>query len=183
MGIIFSLLGWIIHAYVLIIMIRFLAHAFAVSYNNQVMELLYTLTRSWSIPLRNLFPVIHRIDTGLLFVAFLLLSLKASFPYFLVAISGLSEFVFSSKIFLMAIVEQVSIVVDIFFFAIIINIIATFLAPGLMHPALQLVSYLTEPLLAPVRRFLPPISGFDLSPFPVILGLKAIEMIIASLLL
>jgi len=174
--ILFSLIGWIIHAYVMVIMIRFLAHAVGVPYSNQVMELLYTLTRSWSAPLRSVLPVVGGFDLSLLCVAYGLLMLKYSFPM----IAGLG---FSTFWLAMALAELFSMVIDIFFFSLIISIIVSFLAPGLYHPVLQVVKSLTEPLLAPVKRFLPPINGFDLSPIPVILFLKASEMIVHSVLL
>jgi YggT family protein len=37
------------------------------------------------------------------------------------------------------------------------------------HPALTLVWQLTEPLLGPARRILPPLGGLDFSPLIVIL--------------
>jgi YggT family protein len=40
----------------------------------------------------------------------------------------------------------------------------------------------TEPILAPIRRILPPLSGFDLSPMVAILLLQAIGQAIGTLL-
>ena len=40
----------------------------------------------------------------------------------------------------------------------------------------------TEPILAPIRRILPPVSGFDLSPMIAILLLQMIGQAIGSLL-
>ena len=39
---------------------------------------------------------------------------------------------------------------------------------------------ITEPVLGPVRRALPPLGGFDLSPIVVIFGLQLISRVIAS---
>jgi YggT family protein len=38
----------------------------------------------------------------------------------------------------------------------------------------------TEPVLGPVRRALPPLGGFDLSPIVVIFGLQLLSRVIAG---
>ncbi|MBU21693.1 MAG: hypothetical protein CL476_01070 [Acidobacteria bacterium] len=40
------------------------------------------------------------------------------------------------------------------------------------HPAAQFVGTLTEPVLAPIRRVLPPMGGLDLSPMILLIGLQ-----------
>ena len=39
---------------------------------------------------------------------------------------------------------------------------------------------ITEPVLGPVRRALPPLGGFDLSPIVVIFGLQLLSRAVAS---
>lgn len=41
---------------------------------------------------------------------------------------------------------------------------------------------LVEPVLAPIRRFIPPINGIDLSPIVLLLGLGFIDIMAAQLL-
>lgn len=41
---------------------------------------------------------------------------------------------------------------------------------------------LVEPVLAPIRRFIPPINGIDLSPLVLLLGLGFIDLVFAQLL-
>jgi YggT family protein len=42
--------------------------------------------------------------------------------------------------------------------------IASWIAPHSDNPALTLLRQITEPVLAPFRKIIPPISGLDLSP-------------------
>ena len=52
--------------------------------------------------------------------------------------------------------------------AIFIRIAFSWLGPNLQNNALARISYqITEPVLAPVRNLLPPMSGIDLSPMIV----------------
>jgi YggT family protein len=41
---------------------------------------------------------------------------------------------------------------------------------------------LTEPMLAPIRRVIPPVGGMDLSPLILILGLLFLSRLLAALL-
>jgi YggT family protein len=50
------------------------------------------------------------------------------------------------------------------------------------HPIRRRVSGWVEPILAPIRRVLPPIGMIDLSPLVLIVGLQLLNMIIQSIL-
>ena len=39
------------------------------------------------------------------------------------------------------------------------------------HPAVRFLDRLTEPLLGPIRRVLPPMGGIDFSPLVLLIGL------------
>jgi YggT family protein len=54
-------------------------------------------------------------------------------------------------------------------------------AQGSYHPAIQLLHQLTEPIMAPFRKLLPPLGGLDLSPILVFLILNVVEIVIAEL--
>ena len=70
---------------------------------------------------------------------------------------------------------------DLFWWCILIVIIASFLAQGRYHPALQLLHQITEPILAPARRIIPPMGGLDFSPILVILLLGILQRILPQL--
>lgn len=56
--------------------------------------------------------------------------------------------------------------------------------PGLdpYHPIVQFVYRATEPIMAPVRRLLPPMGGLDLSPIVVFLLLYVARSVVLGLL-
>jgi YggT family protein len=51
-------------------------------------------------------------------------------------------------------------------------VILSWVGRGARHPVVPLVYQLTEPLLRPVRRVLPPIAGIDLSPLFVLIAIR-----------
>ncbi|MGC3094993.1 YggT family protein, partial [Pseudomonas aeruginosa] len=52
----------------------------------------------------------------------------------------------------------------VFFFALIISVILTWVAPGSYNPGAQLVNQISEPLLMPFRKLLPILGRLELSP-------------------
>ena len=48
------------------------------------------------------------------------------------------------------------------------------------NPLAGLVGSLTEPLLAPARRLIPPIGGLDLSPILVLVALQALSILVQT---
>ena len=68
-------------------------------------------------------------------------------------------------------------VVNIFLLVLLVNIVLTWLIHfGIVNPRQRLVQIIgevtyriTEPLLAPIRRFMPNLGGIDLSPVVLIL--------------
>ncbi len=56
-----------------------------------------------------------------------------------------------------------SIIFDIYFFALLIMVISSWIAPYSNHPVLSLINQLTEPLCTPARKLLPPMGGIDFS--------------------
>ena len=63
----------------------------------------------------------------------------------------------------------------IFFFAMIISVILSWVAPGSYNPGAQLVNQICEPLLAPFRRLLPNLGGLDISPIFAFIALNLLD--------
>jgi len=78
-----------------------------------------------------------------------------------------------------------SLLVYIFYFGMIILIIVSFatLLGGMhiQHPALNLLHQIMAPVLKPLQRLIPPISGLDLSPLLLFVMLQIFRILITSL--
>lgn len=75
-------------------------------------------------------------------------------------------------------VGLLSFILNIYFWAMIVSIVASFIAPFSGHPALVLVRQLTEPIMAPFRRLLPAMGGLDFSPIFVFLALQILRIVL-----
>ena len=54
---------------------------------------------------------------------------------------------------------------------------------GYHHPVMGFLVQLTEPLLAPLRRFVPASGGFDFTPMVALFVLWVLEYVVTRLLL
>jgi YggT family protein len=77
-----------------------------------------------------------------------------------------------------AIPALVGLVISIFLFAILIRVILSWLNPDPFNPAVDLLNRITDPILVPAQRLLPPISGIDLSPMVAMIGLVLLQMLL-----
>ncbi len=71
--------------------------------------------------------------------------------------------------------DVLRLLLTVYWFALIVVIVLSFLAPGSYHPAAALLAQITEPILAPARRLIPPLGGLDFSPILVFMILILIR--------
>ena len=67
----------------------------------------------------------------------------------------------------------------IYFWVLIVRVIISWVAPNTYHPLVRMVYQMTEPVLAPVRRIIPPIGGLD---FSVLIVMIFVQMVRSQLL-
>ena len=71
-----------------------------------------------------------------------------------------------------------SIILKIYFFALLISVISSWIAPYSNHPALSLIHQITEPICTPARKLLPPMGGIDFSIILVFVFINIIDNIL-----
>lgn len=67
---------------------------------------------------------------------------------------------------------------NLYFFTILVQVLVSWLSPGTHSPATAVLWSLNEPLLRPVRRYLPPIGGLDISPLVVMIALQVVSRLL-----
>lgn len=67
---------------------------------------------------------------------------------------------------------------DIYSFILLIRVLMSWVDPNPYNPIVQVIYKLTEPVLAPVRRILPPLGPIDLSPIVVFAAIWFVKMLI-----
>jgi YggT family protein len=159
--------------YATLIVLRFLLQLTRADFYNPLSQFIVKMTAPVLNPMRRLIPGAMGLDIAAIVLAWLVISLEE------LAILGLSGFGLQPvAAVLIAIPELITLVINIFLFAILIQVIISWINPGSHNPAISLIHSLTEPLLAPVRRMLPQMGGIDLTPMVVMIGLFLLEMLL-----
>ena len=81
----------------------------------------------------------------------------------------------------MILIQIINFAYLILFILILARIILSFVSIG-SYEVRDLVFRLTEPFLAPVRRILPPMGGFDFSPMIVLIVAEILRTILVDIL-
>jgi YggT family protein len=75
-----------------------------------------------------------------------------------------------------ALLDMLGLILSSLFWLLVIGIVVSWLRVD--ESTVYWIQSLVEPLLRPVRRFLPTVGGLDLSPMVVILLIKVLEMVL-----
>jgi YggT family protein len=78
------------------------------------------------------------------------------------------------------VVNFISWLLEIYTWIIIAAALISWVSPDPRNPIVKFLHWATEPVLAPVRRLLPPwkTGGLDLSPLIVIIGIQFVDRVI-----
>lgn len=167
---------FILEVVTFIFVARFLLQACRVDFYNPISQGLVKATDPVLRPVRMVVPGYRNLD----FSAFLAaVAVQILLIMALYALAG--AYVGSvGYIIVSGLVQVVLLCLSIFWWSILIVIIAGWVAPGSYHPALALLQQITEPLLAPARNLLPPMGGLDFSPIVVFLILGILQRLLAQ---
>lgn len=69
---------------------------------------------------------------------------------------------------------------NIFFYAIIIRVIMSWINPHWRNPVGDLIIIITEPVLSFTRKYIPTIANFDFSPILILIIIKSITLFIGA---
>jgi YggT family protein len=77
--------------------------------------------------------------------------------------------------------DFISLALNIFIFAIIIQAILSWVNPDPYNPVSGLLASITYPILSPFRRLIKPMGGLDLSPLVALIALMFIQRLVVYL--
>lgn len=154
--------------YILLVALRFLLQCVRADFYNPISQFLVTFTNPPLRFLRRFIPGFAGIDWPSLLLMLALQSLELV----ITGLLGAGQIPALPGLLVLSIAALLKLFIYIFFFAIFIQIIISWVNPGAYNSATVILSRLTDPLLRPARRLIPPISGLDLSPMVVIVALQ-----------
>jgi YggT family protein len=158
--------------YLLVMLLRFLFHFARADFYNPISQFVVRATNPLVRPTRRLFPAFGRFASASLVLAVVLQALGI---VTLLLLHG-AGLVGPTLIVAWSVIGVLGLLVNIYFFALLAMIIISWVAPTSRHPALLLLWQVTEPVMAPVRRILPPMGGLDFSPILVFILINVLQI-------
>ncbi|ABI60369.1 YggT family protein [Nitrosomonas eutropha] len=174
--IIIFLLDTVLGLFSLALLLRFYVQWSRIPYFHPVSRFLVTVTDFIVRPARRVIPSWRGLDLSTFVLAWLaqfiiLISIN------LLADSGASVSIFA--FILLAFIKLASMTLNILFITIIAQALLSWINPH--SPLAPVLESFTGPVLEPLRRFIPPIANFDLSPLFALILLQVLMMVVENL--
>ncbi|HCU2052115.1 YggT family protein [Pseudomonas aeruginosa] len=163
--------------YLLIVLLRFILQLVRADFYNPLSQFIVRATKPLLNPLRRIIPGFGGIDLASLVLAILI---QLVLMILILMLMGYGVGGFIMQLLIWSIIAVTSLFLKVFFFALIISVILSWVAPGSYNPGAQLVNQICEPLLMPFRKLLPNLGGLDLSPIFAFLALKLIDILVIN---
>jgi len=164
------LLNVIFGLYIYAVLLRFLLQWVRADFYNPIAQALVVITNPPLKPLRRVIPGLYGIDLA---SVVLLLLLQGLFEILMATL--LSQPLPPVTLMIKVVFGLAHSALNIYLFSILIVVILSWVNPY-PNALSQLLSRLTQPLLAPVRRRLPTAAGIDFSPMVVMLAIALVQM-------
>lgn len=158
--------------YIFVVLFRFILQLVRADFYNPISQFVVKITQPLLTPLRKIIPGFAGLDFAALALAFLVHMVLAIAVLMLAGAPALDILL---QLVIWCLISLSALFMKIFFFALIISIILSWVAPGSFNPAAQLINQVCQPVLAPIRRMLPDLGGIDISPIFAFIALNLID--------
>ena len=158
--------------YIMAVVLRIWLQLARADFFNPLSQFVARVTNPLIKPLERIIP-----SKGRLNLAALILGIVLSIIALYVRVAMIGANIDILPLLILGVQYFISIVLQLMFWIIFIRAILSWFSKG-GNPLELVMHQLTEPLLAPVRRFIPPIGGLDLSVLFVLLGIQFLRILI-----
>ncbi|HTR00121.1 MAG TPA: YggT family protein [Candidatus Acidoferrum sp.] len=162
--------------YAILILLRFLLQAARADFYNPVCQTIVKLTSPLLNPLRRVIPGWRRLDIAALVLALLLSSCFTELLIFINYGALLSP----GKVVSWALVGLIALTLNIYFYAMVVMVVASFIMPLSGHPILLAIYQLMQPFYRIAHRIIPPIGGLDFSPVLLMIAIQVVEILVLN---
>ncbi len=157
----------IVQLFLVVVMLRLLLEAARADFYNPVCQALIRITDPVIKPLSKLLPRVGRVNLAGLVVLYAVQLIGLALVSLI--IGSLFDPVLLA---LLTVLRLVRLLLVLYIVLILAGVIVSWVGQNVRHPIIPLLFQLTDPVLAPIRRILPPLGGFDLSPLVAIIAIQ-----------
>jgi len=160
--------------YLLVVVLRFLLQLVRADFYNPVSQFIVKATNPLLIPLRKVIPGWGGIDIASLVLALLV---QAIAVVLILLLNGIQPPI---QVALWASIGVLSLLLKVYFWGLLITVIASWVAPNSYNPVLILINQILEPAMKPIRKIMPDMGGIDLSPIIMFLLIQVFEVLLVQ---
>jgi YggT family protein len=160
--------------YIITFVLRLILQWVRADFRNPLTQFILRITNPLVIPLRRLIPATGGLDTA---TALIVILLELLMTVALIKFACLGE-PDVTQLLLITLLRLTYLTLRIYLFIILIYVIMSWISPGTYNPAASLLSSVAEPVLRPLRKYIPSIGGLDLSPLFALVGIQALTMVL-----
>lgn len=161
----------LVSLYLVIVLLRFVLQLVKANFYNPLSQFAVRATQPLLKPIRRVIPSVFGLDTSSLILSIVIQALLMAF----VLMVTYGTFGDLPHLLMWAIIGVTSLFLKIFWVAMIVMVIVSWIAPGSHNPAAELAYQISEPVLAPFRKLVPNLGGLDISPIFAFLAIQVIQ--------
>jgi len=170
------LISLIFTLYILAVLLRLLLQFIRADFYNPISQFLVTVTNPVLRPLRRWIPGYGGVDLP----SILLLVVLQGTELCLIALLKTGAIPAISGLLVLIVAHLLKMIIYIYVVMIIIQAISSWINPGAYSPITILMYQLSEPLVRPIRRVIPPAGGIDWSPLIALIALQLALILITA---
>jgi len=149
----------LIELYIITFVLRLIMQWIRADTRNPLVQFILRVTNPLVVPLRRYVPTAWGFDTATFIVLFVIQAL-ATTALLNVACTVTPHI---GQIISLSLLRLVHLALNVYLFLILAYVILSWIGPGGYNPAVSLLGNIVQPALRPLRRWIPPIAGIDLS--------------------
>lgn len=157
------------------VLLRFLLQWVRADFRNPVSQFLVKITNPVIIPLRRIIPSVAGLDAASVLVIVVLQLVKMLLIHLIVAQSHPTV-----GLLVLSLADFVGLILSLYTVTIILQVILSWVGPRTPNPLHGPLHALNEPLLAPLRRLVPSIAGFDLTPIVLLIIFHLVKILVVA---
>jgi YggT family protein len=168
-------IGFVFGLLLFIVLLRVVLQLVRANFYNPICQAIYKLTNPVLMPLQKLLPVWRGLNTAGCVVAWLLACLWVALPAWM---SGVG--VGPLALAVLGFAKLLAFALQALFWITLVRVILSWVNPDFDQPAVPLVYRISDLLLKPFQRVIPPLGGFDLSALVALLALQVAQALVVA---
>jgi YggT family protein len=169
------IINTLVGLYLLLVVMRFLLQLVRADFYNPISQFIVKATNLPLIPLRKVIPGIGGLDVASIVLALLV---QAVAIVLILLLNGIQPP--PLQVVMWSAIGILSLLLKVYFWGLLITVIASWVAPNSYNPVLILINQILEPAMKPIRKIMPDLGGIDISPIIMFLLIQVLEILLVK---